>query len=152
MRRDYLGFILILVGAGVLFGAMETVVANRALGNPLEGAFPLEVLAWGLVGAAALVAGIALVLQGLPHPLVRQPLPPPSNFVPDQTATYRTPWSAIAFLIFLVLLVLLYLWLVLISSGVQGVLLQFVFFVPIIVVVLLLARWWSRMTNPRNEG
>jgi hypothetical protein len=151
MRRDYLGFVLLIYGASLLFGAMQTEVGSRALGNPIEGDFLLELLAWGLVGAAVLVAGIVLVVQSVRHPVVRQRLPPPSDLGPEPTATYKTPWSAIAFLIFIVLLVLLYLGLVLTSSGIQGVLLQFVFFVPIIVVLLILARWWARMTSPRNE-
>jgi hypothetical protein len=151
MRRDYVGFVLLIFGAGVFFGAMQTVVGNRALGNPIEGAFLFQLLASGLVGVAVLVAGIVLVVQSVRHPVAQQPPPAPSDFAPEQTAAYRTPWSAIAFLIFIVLLVLLYLWLVMISSGIQGVLLQFVFFIPVIVVVLLLARWWSRMTSPRNE-
>jgi hypothetical protein len=151
MRRDYLGFVLLIYGAGVLFGAMETTAANRALGNPIEGDFLLELLAWGLVGAAVLVAGIVLVVQSVRHPVARQPLRPLTNPAPEPTGAYRTPWSAIAFLIFIVLLVLLYLGLVLIASGIQGVLLQFVFWVPIIVVLLILARWWSMMTSPRSE-
>lgn len=151
-RRDYLGFVLLIFGASVLFAAMQTVVGNQALGNPIEGTFLLELLTGGLVGAAALVAGIALVLKGLPRPVSRQPPPASRTFGPEELATYRTPWSAIAFLVFLVLLVLLYLWLVLVSSGIEGVFLQFVFFAPIIGVVLLLARWWSRMTNARNEA
>jgi len=73
MRRDVLGILLMLLGAGYLVGAALNVVGNTALGNPIEGAFLFELLAYGLVGVAVLVAGIALVVQSIRHPVVRQP-------------------------------------------------------------------------------
>lgn len=56
----------------------------------------------------------------------------------------RLSGSAIGFLVLLGFLAAVYLGLIFITSGITGVLLQVVFFAPILVVLLLLGLWWSR--------
>ncbi len=151
MRKDVLGIVLMLLGAGYLIGAALSVVGNTALGNPIQDGFLFELLAWGLGGAAVLVVGLVVLLRSLRRPVSPQPQPMPRMVGPPSMNEYRTPWSAIAFLLVLLLLAALYLVLVFVSAGIAGVLLQFVFFLPIIAVLLVLARWWSRLASPWNE-
>lgn len=140
-----------LLGAGCLVEAGLTAVGNMALGNSLQDGFLFELLAWGLGGASVLVVGLVVLLRTLRHPGSPQPLPMPSGVDPPSMTEDRTPWSAIAFLLVLLLLAALYLMLVFVSTGIAGVLLQFVFFLPIITVLLVLARWWSKLASPWNE-
>lgn len=151
MRKDILGVGLLVLGAGAALGAMQTLAANRALGNPIEGAFLAELVAMGLGGVAAFVVGVVLLSRSLRRSTALHLQPAATVPPPPTTTGGRTSRSAIAFLVLLGLLVCVYLVLVFVTSGVSGVLLQFVFFVPIIAVVLLLARWWSRLASPESQ-
>ena len=148
MRKDLLGLLLMWVGAGTLFGAVQNGVSSRAIGGPLDGGFVIELVVAGLAGTVSFAVGVILVVQALrapqPAPGLRGPPPPlPSG---------GTSWSAIAFLVLLVFLAALYLGLVFMVSGITGVVLQFVFFVTVGVVVLLLGIWWSRRLGWSNTS
>ncbi len=139
MRKDVLGLMMMWIGAGTLLGAVQSAVGSRALGNPVEGWFLLELVVAGILGITAFVVGIVLLVQALQAP------PAVSRAIAPAPAMGERPsWSAIAFLVVILALAALYLGLVFITSGITGVLLQFVFFVPIGIVVLLLGRWWSK--------
>jgi len=76
MKKKSLGIGLSLLGMFFVYGAVSNFAVNKALGNPVEGWFLLEILAFGLVGAAALVAGVVLLIPSLAA-YVRQPPSPP---------------------------------------------------------------------------
>lgn len=145
MRKDLLGLMLMWIGAGTLLGAAQSAVGNRAMGSPAERWFLLELVVAGILGTTAFVVGLVLLVQALraPPPAPRAPAPPPA--IGD-----RTSWSAIAFLVVILALAALYLGLVFTTGGITGVLLQFVFFVPIGIVLLLLGRWWSKTLGWSN--
>jgi hypothetical protein len=148
MRKMYLSLALIVLGGGMVFGAIETIVGNRAMGNAVGGWFLGEILGVGLGGAAALVAGVVLLFQSLHYGDSERARAPAASLVQERQVPDRVSWSAYAFLILILLLVFLYVSLVLITSGIQGVLLQLVFWVPIVVVGLFVARWWYRARIP----
>lgn len=140
-----------LVGITLLLGAISTVAANAELGNPITGMFLLELLAAGIGGAAVTTVGIIILMRsvrvgGLATVAVRTAAPLIGTGTPD-----RISWSAWAFLALIVFLVLAYIILVFVASGVNGLILQAVFFVPVFIVVILLARWWSGMSERQNR-
>lgn len=63
MKKEDLSIGLCLLGMYFIVMATLNLVGNKALGNPINGWFLLEFLAFGVVGAAALVAGIILLFR-----------------------------------------------------------------------------------------
>ncbi len=148
MRRDYLALGLLVLGTGLILGAVETYVGNRALGNAIDGWLLVGIIAVGLGGTASLGVGVAVLFQSSARGSAHWTASPPTAPVRQRPFGDRVSWSAYAFLAVILILASVYVLLVLIVSGIGGILLQLVFWVPIIVVVLLLARWRSRTRSP----